>query len=66
MGMTDVLYRGGSGSVCHNDVHLRTDKLSSNLGDALGTPLRPAIFDCDSATLDPTERTQPLHKGSSP
>ena len=61
-----LLYRGYSGSVCDNHVHLEADKFAGKLGDPLRAPLRPAIFDSDGAPLDPTECTQSLDKGNSP
>src|SRR5262249_13740897 len=39
-------------------------KLGRNLGDLLRTPLRPAIFDRDGATVDPPELMQSLGKSS--
>src|SRR5271170_5406834 len=53
-------------SIRDNDIDLLPHELACNLGDALGASLRPAILDCDGATLDPTEFTQSLHKSSSP
>jgi hypothetical protein len=35
-------------------------------GETLGAPLRPAIFNCDRATLDPTKFTEALHKSGEP
>jgi hypothetical protein len=38
----------------------------NDLAGALGATLQPPIFDRDSATLDPAELAQPLHKGRDP
>jgi hypothetical protein len=42
------------------------DKLSCDLGVALGSALRPAILDRDVAALDPAKLAQARHKGSRP
>jgi hypothetical protein len=57
-----LLYRGDSEPRRDNDIDLEPDQLGCNLGEALAAALRPANFDCDSATLDPVEFAQPLHK----
>ncbi len=49
-----------------NDIDLEPDKLGHDLGEALGATLCPAILDRDSATLDPAEFAQPLHKSGGP
>src|SRR5262245_62204687 len=45
---------------------LEPREFGRDLGRALATSLRPPIFDCDGATLDPAEFAQPLHKGCGP
>src|SRR6185312_7186181 len=50
----------------HNHIHLETRKLRGDLAKALCPSLRPAIFDGNCATLNPTKFTQPLDKGGSP
>ena len=49
-----------------NDSNFELDKLNRNLGVAVAAVLRPAILDRNSATLDPTEFAQSLHKSGSP
>jgi hypothetical protein len=49
-----------------NDIDLEPDELGSDLGHALGTSLRPAMLDCDIATLDPAEFAQSLRKSGGP
>src|SRR6516162_8140497 len=60
-----LLYHGDGNSRRDNDVDLQADELGRDLGVAFGTSLGPAILDCDSAIVDPTEFTQSLRKGSS-
>jgi hypothetical protein len=50
------------GSPRDNDVHLEPDKLGRDLGEALALSIRPAIFDRDSAALDPAELAQSLRE----
>ena len=40
----------------------QANKLSCNLGEALGAPVGPTVLDRDGAALDPAEFAQPLHK----
>ncbi len=54
------------GSRRDNDIDLEPDELGRDLGEALVAPLGPANLDRDSATLDPAEFAQPLHKSSEP
>jgi hypothetical protein len=49
-----------------NDVDLPPQELGRDLGRAFAASCRPAIFDDDGATLNPTERVQPLHKSGDP
>jgi hypothetical protein len=49
-----------------NDIDLEPDELGGNLGEALATALRPAIFNRDVATLDPAELAQPLQESGDP
>src|SRR6516225_9475560 len=55
--------KGWRGCRRYNDVDLSPNELCRDLGEALLASLPPTIFDGDSATLDPAEFTQPLHKG---
>jgi hypothetical protein len=50
----------------YNDIDLQPDKLGRDFGIALGTALRPTIFDRNGATLNPTEFTQSIYKSSRP
>src|SRR5262249_8374360 len=50
------------GAICENQVDLAPDKLSREVGIALGASLAPAVLDRDGATIDPAEFAQPLHK----
>jgi hypothetical protein len=61
-----LFYCRDGASVRDNNVCLQADKLGRELDVALGTSLRPAIFNRDSATFDPAEFTQSLHKSSGP
>jgi hypothetical protein len=45
-----------------NDIDLAPHEFGNELGGALIASLRPAIFDCDIAAVDPAELAQPLHK----
>jgi hypothetical protein len=45
---------------------LEPDELGRDLGQALASPVCPAIFDRYSATLDPAEFAQSLHKSGGP
>src|SRR6516164_339973 len=49
-----------------NDIDFQSNELGCELGEAFAASLRPAIFDRDGATFDPTEFAQSLHKGSGP
>src|SRR6266699_995827 len=56
------LYCNDRASRRDNDIDLKLDELSRDLGEALAAPLCPAILDRDIATLDPTELAESLHK----
>jgi hypothetical protein len=43
-----------------NDVDFQSDELGSELNKAFAPPLRPTIFDRDSASVDPAEFAQSL------
>jgi hypothetical protein len=47
------------------DIHLASGEFSRDFGEALAASLTPAIFDCDSATLDPAEFAQAMLKSGS-
>jgi len=49
-----------------NDIHFEFDELLRNFGEALGSPLRPAILDRDGAAFNPAEFAQPLHESGGP
>src|SRR5262249_22624866 len=51
---------------CDNNIDLAPDEFGRDLGDTLLASLRPSIFDCHSASIDPTEFAQPLHKSGGP
>jgi hypothetical protein len=61
MGMTDVACLAAT-TGRDNDINLEPDDLGCDLGKALGVSLGPPILDCDRATLDPAEFTQPPHE----
>jgi hypothetical protein len=61
-----LLYRWDRASDGDNDVDPKADEFGCDLGVALGTTLRPAIFDRDGTVLDPTEFAQVRHKSSRP
>src|SRR5262249_24474544 len=48
------------------DIDLEPDEFCRDFGEALGAPLRPTIFDCDGAALDPTEFAQSLRQSGEP
>ena len=69
IGMTDVAcFAAIAASVppLDNDIDFEPDELGRDFGGPLGATLRPAIFDRDGATFDPTEFAQPLHKSGDP
>src|SRR4029453_4845851 len=43
------------GAPCHNDIDVKPDELSCNLGESFSAAFRPAILYGDGATLDPTK-----------
>jgi hypothetical protein len=45
-----------------DDIDLEPDKLGRDLGETLALSLRPAIFDHDSAALDPAELAESLRE----
>src|SRR6516165_4035101 len=49
-------------SPCHNDIDLAPHELGNELSGALIASLRPAIFDCNIAAVDPAEFAQSLYK----
>jgi len=56
IGMTDVAcFAARTAGVEYVNIDLQPNELGRDLGVALGASLRPAIFDCDVATLGPTE-----------
>jgi hypothetical protein len=50
----------------NNHIDLQPHQFTRYLGEAFAASLGPAIFDCDSATLNPAEFLQSLHKSGDP
>src|SRR5262249_57955587 len=50
-----LLCREDRASRCDNDVDLKLHKLGRDLGVTLSAAFRPAKYDCNITTLDPTE-----------
>jgi hypothetical protein len=65
-GRCRLLCCGGRGNSREDDVNLKPDKLGRDLDVALGTCLRPAILDCDGATLNPAQLAHSLCKRGGP
>ena len=57
---------GGAAACCDDDGRLTMDQIFRQRRQPVVATLRPAIFDRDSATLDPAEIAQPQHKSSNP
>ena len=58
-----LLCRDGScGPPRNDDIDLEPDELGRNLAKPLAASLRPAIFNRDATSFDPTEFAQSLHK----
>src|SRR5947209_2892658 len=49
-----------------NDVHVKSNELSDDLGGALGASLRPSILDLDVMTFSPTEFSESVQEGCYP
>jgi hypothetical protein len=52
--------------VRENDIDFQPNELGCELGEAFAPPLRPAIFNRHSASIDPAELAQSLAKSSGP
>ena len=68
IGMIDVacFIAWNSASCRDDDIDVEPHELPCDFGKALVASLRPAIFDCNSVTIDPSEFAQPLHKNGDP
>ena len=57
---------GGSASVRDDDVDFLLHEFGRELGDPLGLPLRPTVFESNGPTLNPAKFAQPLRESDSP